>query len=82
MAGRHDVRVRSTHIEGFVSGLPDEIPYRGPKQTRTLEDALGAFLAAPAEKAESKRRKSYNVPGTPASKARDNRIMGERDDQA
>lgn len=72
-------KIRS--VEGFVSGLPDEIPYRGPRQERDLNKVLDDFLAAPAEKAKKKQRKFYDRPGTPASKRRDNAIMGERDDQ-
>ncbi len=65
----------------FVSGLPDEIPYQASRKVRSLDEAIEELRNAPAEKVALARRRRYDVRGTVASRRRDDRIMGEPDEE-
>ncbi len=69
----------------FVSGLPDTIPYSS-SQTRRVGRVIQQLSDLDTEDfrrfivENGPNRRRYKVSGTAASKALDNRIMGESDD--
>jgi hypothetical protein len=73
--------IRQPSIDAFVSGLRDMNPLAHEEQpSRTLEQGLEEFLKSPDDKKAHRRRKSYDVPGTPATRRETLRRVGEKDD--